>query len=162
MFAYKTVEPLAQNQQSGGAQSGSVKMATGDDSIKLWSKTFMQPLAPDVLTPFTYSVLAEISSRAWYQYYDRLGFSPQPKTPILRQYQGRAYTNMSVSAQLEATHGLIEPLTVSVDGTMRPIADWQKPGLFASFNVGRHQKRMERTLDELTAPSPGGRCVSLI
>lgn len=155
MFAYKTVEPLAQNEQSGNTQLGTGHMAAGDDCIKLWSKTFMQPLAPDVLTPFTYSVLAEISSRAWYQYYDRLGFNPQPKTPILRQYQGRAYTNMSISAQLEATHGWVEPLTVSVDGSMRPIADWQKPGVFASFNVGRYQKKIDRTLEELAADLPG-------
>ena len=114
----------------------------------------MLPMAAGVLTRFSYSVLAEIASRAWYEYYDRIKFEPTPRTTVLRHYQGRVYTNLSVSAQLDSQQGHIEPVILQIDQQPRPLADWQKPGMLVGLGVGRIQKRINQTLDALTAELP--------
>ena len=112
----------------------------------VWSQFPLQPLAPGALTPFSHSVLAELTSRAWYLYYDRLGFDPTPRSRVVRRHQGRVYFNLSLCSQLEADHAAIEPLALRVNGTLHPLATWEKPGFLAGFKVGRAQKRIDDTL----------------
>ena len=85
------------------------------------------------VTPFSYSVLAEIAGRAWYQYFDRLGFDPLPRARVLRQYQGRAYLNVTLSAQRDAEQAGLEPITLRVDGQRFPLCKWEKSGFLAGF-----------------------------
>ena len=47
----------------------------------IWSRSFLQPLAPGALTPFSASLVAATAPRAWYLYYDRLGFDPPRALP---------------------------------------------------------------------------------
>jgi pyruvate,water dikinase len=112
-------------------------------SETVWSQFPLQPLAPGVLTPFSYSVLAEIASRAWYLYYDRLGFEPAPRARVVRRHKGRVYFNISLSAQMEATHAGLEPLALQVNGQRQPLAAWEKPNLLAGLKLGRAQKKID-------------------
>src|SRR3954464_10470238 len=97
----------------------------------VWSRFPLQPFAPGALSPFSSSVLAELASRAWYLYYDRLGFDPTPRSRVVRRYQGHLYFNLSLSAQMEATHAALEPLTLRVNGQQQALAVWEKPGFLA-------------------------------
>jgi hypothetical protein len=115
----------------------------------VWSRAPIQPLAPGALTPFSFSVLAEILGRAWYNYYDRLGFAPQPRARVLRQYQGRAYQNLTLSAQLESTHAAVQPITLLVNGKPYPVADWEKPGFLGGMKFGRAQRKIDEQIDAL-------------
>ena len=116
-----------------------------------WSRLPLQPLVETGLTPFSYSVLAEIAGRAWYQYFDRLGFEPMPKARVLRQFQGRPYLNLTISAQREAEHAGLEPLTLRLDGQWFPLCKWEKPGLLAGFKAGLNQKKIDDTLKNLSS-----------
>jgi pyruvate,water dikinase len=123
----------------------------------VWSQYPLQPLAPGVLTPFSFSVLSELFSRAWYVYYDRLGFAPAPRTRLLRWRQGRAYLNLSVSARLEAAQAGVEPTTIRIDGQLHPLAVVEKAGFLAGFRLGRSRRRiedqfahLERHIEEIT------------
>lgn len=115
----------------------------------VWSRLPLQALAPDVLTPFSFSVLNELMSRAWFQYYDRLGFAPAPRTRVLRQHTGRAYLNLTVSARLEAEQAGVEPLTLSLNSRPHPLAPMAKSGLLAGFKLGRAQQKIGDTLTAL-------------
>jgi hypothetical protein len=115
----------------------------------VWSQFPLQPLAPGALSPLSSSVIAELTSRAWYLYYDRLGFDPTPRARIVRRYKGHLYFNLSLSAQLEATNAAVEPLALRVNGQQQPLATWEKPGFLAGFKVGRAQKK----IDDLLADS---------
>jgi pyruvate,water dikinase len=112
-------------------------------SETVWSQFPLQPLAPGVLTPFSYSVLAEIASRAWYLYYDRLGFEPAPRARVVRRHKGHVYFNISLSAQMEATYAGLEPLVLQVNGQRQPLATWEKPSLLAGLKLGRAQKKID-------------------
>lgn len=90
------------------------------DGAPVWSRTFLQPLAPRALTPFSASVLAEMAGRAWFNHYDRLGFDPTPKARVVRSLHGRPYFTFTLSAQLEAQHAGSEPPVLMIDGAMRP------------------------------------------
>ena len=94
----------------------------------VWSNLPLQPLVRGPMTPFSYSVVAEIAGRAWYQYFDRLGFNPTPCGRVVRQYQGRPYLNLTLSAQRDVEGAAIEPLTFVIDGAPFPICKWEKPG----------------------------------
>lgn len=94
-------------------------------------------------------MLAEILRRGWYNYYDRLGFEPPLSAPLVRQHHGRAYLNLSLSGQLEAQHGAIEPLTLLVNHQPFVIVPWQKPGLLGSLKTGHAQKKIASQLDAL-------------
>lgn len=112
----------------------------------VWSQFPLQPLAPGALTPFSYSVLAELASRAWYLYYDRLGFDPTPRSKVVRRHKGHIYFNLSLCAQIEASHAGREPLMLRINGERYLLATWEKPGLLASFKLGRGQKKIDDTL----------------
>lgn len=114
-----------------------------------WSRLPLQPLIAGGLTPFSHSLIAEIAGRAWYQYFDRLGFDPMPKARILRQYQGWPYLNLTLSAQRDAEYAGLEPLTLRLDGQLFPLCKWEKPGLLASFKAGLNQKKINDTLKSL-------------
>ncbi len=120
-------------------------------SRTVWSRLPLQPLVSEPLTPFSYSVLEEIAGRAWYQYYDRLGFAPMPKARIMRQYQGRPYLNLTLSAQRDAEQAALEPLTLRLDGQLFPVAKWEKPGLLAGIKAGFAQKKIEEVGKRLSA-----------
>ena len=125
-------------------QSGSQPAQVGT----LWSQFPLQPLAPGALSPFSASVLTELTSRAWYLYYDRLGFDPTPRSRVVRRYKGHLYFNLSLSAQMEAANAALEPLTLTLNGRRHPLATWEKPGFLAAFKFGRAQKRIDDLLTE--------------
>lgn len=114
----------------------------------VWSQFPLQPLAPGALTPFSYSVLAEIASRAWYLYYDRLGFDPTPRSQVVRRHQGRVYFNLSLPAQLDADQAGVEPLSLRLNGQRQPLANWEKPGFLAGLKLGRAQKKIDAQVAE--------------
>lgn len=113
----------------------------------VWSQDALQPFAPGVLTPFSFSVLAEMISRAWAAYGDRFGFTLAARSPILRRYQGRAYLNLSLPAQVEAEQAGIAPLALRVNGAPFALAAWEKPGFLGGLKLGRARKKR----DEQTA-----------
>jgi pyruvate,water dikinase len=123
-----------------------------------WSRVFLQSLAPGALTPFSQSTLTEIVGRAWYLYYSRLEFAPTPRARVVRSYQGRPYVNLTLSAQLEVQHAGIEPPVYVINGQMRPVCTWEKPGLLAGMKLGRGARKvadtavaLEAELDDLAA-----------
>ncbi|RIK33436.1 MAG: hypothetical protein DCC55_34935 [Chloroflexi bacterium] len=118
-------------------------------SRTVWSNLPLRPLVTGPLTPFSYHLLAEIAGRAWYQYYDRLGFDPMPRARVLRQHQGRPYLNLTISAQRDAESAAIEPLTLHLDGQPFAICKWEKPGLIAGLKFGLAQNRVESLLKSL-------------
>ncbi len=122
-----------------------------DNHSTVWSNAPLQPFAAGSLTPFSYSVLAEVVSRAWFAYYDRIGFTPASRPRLLRRYQGRAYLNLSSFAQIEAEQAGVMPLTLQVNGAALPLAAWEKPGFLAGFKLGRAQKKLNESLAGLTA-----------
>ena len=119
-------------------------------SRTVWSNLPLQPLVRGPMTPFSYSVVAEIAGRAWYQYFDRLGFNPTPRARVVRQYQGRPYLNLTLSAQRDVEGAAIEPLTFVIDGAPFPICKWEKPGLVASLKSALAQNKVEATLKSIT------------
>lgn len=114
----------------------------------VWSQFPLQPLAPGVLTPFSHSLLSELTSRAWYVHYDRLGFDPTPRSRLVRRYKGHVYFNVSLSAQMESTHAGLEPLALQINQQRQPLATWEKPGFLASFKMRRAQKKIDELLDD--------------
>ena len=118
-----------------------------EGDVTVWSKLPLQALAPGVLTPFSYSVLSEIVGRAWHQTYGRLGFDPAPRTPVLRQYQGRAYVNLSASARIEADRAGVAPMALRLNEQLFSLAELEKPGLLGGLKSGRNQKKIDDLLD---------------
>lgn len=116
----------------------------------VWSQFPLQPLTPGVLTPFSYSVLAELASRAWFVYFDRLGFEPTPRSRLVRLYKGRVYFNLSLSSQMEADHAGLEPLALHLNQQRLPLAKWEKPGFLAGFKLGRGQKKIDDVVADQT------------
>jgi hypothetical protein len=114
----------------------------------VWSQFPLQPLAPGLLTPFSHSVLSELTSRAWYIHYDRLGFAPTPRSRLVRRYKGHVYFNISLAAQMESTHAGLEPLALQINQQRHPLATWEKPGFLAGFKMGRAQKKIDELLDD--------------
>jgi len=123
-----------------GVQAGRMAM--------VWSQFPLQPLASGVLTPLSHSVLAELAGRSWYAHYDRLGFSPTPRSRVVRRHKGRAYFNLSLSAQLEAEQAGVEPPMLQVNQQQQHLAAWEKPGFLAGFKFGRAQKKIDEALAE--------------
>lgn len=105
---------------------------------------------PTAQTPFSYSTLAEIARSAWFRYYDRLGYAVSLPLRPLRQYQGRAYLNLSLIGENDANFAALEPLTFTVDGQSVPVATWSKPSLLTSLKMGRNQKKITALLESLS------------
>lgn len=129
---------------SGGLPSG---------SRTAWSQLPLRPLVRGPLTPFSYSVLAEVIGRAWYQYFDKLGFDPMPRARVLRQHHGHPYLNLTISAQRDAENAALEPLTLLLDQQPFPICKWEKPGFFAGLKANLAQGKIENYLKTLLAES---------
>jgi hypothetical protein len=123
---------------------------TGD----VWARSLLEPLAPGALTPFTNSLLTEVTARAWYLYFDRLGFQPAPRSRLVRVYHGCPYVNLSISARLDAENAGVEPPHLRLDGMDRSLASWEKPGFFAGIKLGRGANKIEETLDALRRELP--------
>ena len=123
-------------------------------SRTVWSQLSLQPLAAQPLTPFSYSTLDEVAKSAWYQYFDELDFDPMPRARVLRQHQGRAYLNLTLSAQCDADQAAIEPLTLQVNGEPFAIAKWEKPGLLAGLKMSRNRKKVDRLLESYRQQMP--------
>ena len=115
----------------------------------VWSRGFFAPLAPAALTPFSASVVGEMAGRSWYNYYDRLGFDPTPKARVVRQLHGRPYFTLTLSAQLEAQQAGSEPPALRVNGALRPLARWEKPGLLAGLKLGGNARKLAAVLPAL-------------
>lgn len=109
-----------------------------------WSRLLFLPHCASRLTPFSYSVLAESAGRAWFHYYDALGFDPMPRARVVRQHNGSAYFNLTMSAQREAEAAGIDPITLIVDGSPLPIAKVEKGGFLAGLKASRGEKKQER------------------
>ena len=109
-----------------------------------WSRLLLQPLAGDLLTPLSYSVLGEVAGRAWFVYYDKLGFDPMPRARVARQSNGRAYFNLTLSAQREGEFAAMEPISFVVDGTAQPLVRVEKPGFLAAMKTGRAAARIDK------------------
>ena len=118
-----------------------------------WSRALVQPLGADLLTPFSFSVLAEVLGRAWYLHYDRLGFDPMPRARVVRQHNGRAYFNLTMSAQREAEHAALEPVTFKIDGTPFPVVKVEKGGFLAAIKAGQNLRKLTRTARTLAEES---------
>lgn len=121
------------------------QISTGPSTV--WSRLALSPLAPDLLTPFSYSTHAEIVRRGWYAYYDSLDAAPTPGAQLVRQHKGRAYLNLSISAALDAQLGL-EPLALRINGQRQLLAPWTKPGLLSSL-LNRSARKVTNLLDEM-------------
>lgn len=115
-------------------------------SRTVWSQLSLQPLTGQPLTPFSYSILDEVAKSAWYHYFDELGFEPMPRARVLRQQQGRAYLNLTLSAQREVEQAAVEPLCLEINGQPFALAKWEKPGFLAGIKLGRNRKKIEQLL----------------
>jgi hypothetical protein len=129
---------------TGKTQSGSQPAGA-----PVWSRDFLQPLAPGALTPFSSSVLHEMAGRSWYNYFDRLGFDPTPKSRVVRSLHGRPYFTLTLSAQLDAQQAGIEPPVLHIGGMARQIARWEKPGLLSGLKLGGNARKISAVLQAL-------------
>ena len=118
----------------------------------IWSKLPLQALAPGVLTPFSYSVLAEVVERAWRLYYARLGFAPAAGIRLVRQIQGRAYVSLSADARADADYAGVASPTLRFNGESFTLATPGKQGLLGGLKSGRNQKK----IDDLIASAGQG------
>lgn len=122
---------------------------------EIWSHGPLHPF-PDILTPFSYSVLAEITARAWFRYYDRLGqeITLRAKT-IMRHHYGRAYLNVRWIHQQDASLLGLRPINLRINGENVPLAQWEKPGLLDGFRQGRNQRKLDGLLRDLESEIGG-------
>lgn len=124
---------------------------TGDGPLygTVWDHLPLHSFAAQPLSPFSYSMIAEILRRGWFNYYSRLGFDPQHSAKLCRQYQGLPYLNLTISAELEAEKAGIDPLTLRIDEEPRTVATAKKQGIFAGLTSGRSQRKINSVLREL-------------
>lgn len=115
----------------------------------VWSNLPLQPLAQGILTPLSYSTLAEVMGRAWYRYFDALDFDPMPKARIMRQVNGLPYLSLTLSAQRDAEQAAIEPITLQMNGQPFPVSKWEKPGFLAALKFGMKERKVQPLLDKL-------------
>lgn len=126
----------------------------GTEAGTVWGRSLFEPLAPDALTPFTGSLLSEIAARAWYLYYDRLGFGPMLRAEVVRLHAGRPYINLTLSSTLDAENAGVAPPVFRLDGVARPLFAWEKPGFLAGMKLARGAKKIEDTLRTLQQELP--------
>lgn len=131
----------------------SISGAPGAQAV-VWNAGPLQPLGGGVLTPLSASVLSELMRRAWFAYYDRLGFEPAPLTKVARVHAGRLYLNQSISAQMDAQQAGLVPQTLTVNGGPLALATVEKPGFLAGFKVRGKRKQVEQLADTLLDEAP--------
>ena len=120
---------------------------------RIWYRNPLQPFS-DILTPFSYSVLAEVTGSAWFRYYDRLGVElPYVPRNLTRHFQGRPYLNVKWISEQDVAFAGLEPMTFSVDGRTIPVCTGGKGGLLHGFRMGRNQKKVHNLLTTLAAES---------
>jgi pyruvate,water dikinase len=128
----------------------------------VWSNLPLQAFS-DILTPFSYSVLAEISKRAWFRYYERMGLTlPFAPRSLMRYHYGRPYLDIQWICERDVELAGIEPITLRINGEIVPICKWTKPNLLGGFRNSRNQRRLTDQLekflheiDTITAQSRG-------
>lgn len=125
-----------------------------DENPTVWSAAALQPLGGGVLTPLSASVLVELVRRAWFAYFDRLGFAPAPMTRVARVHAGRVYLNLSISAGLDAEQAALTPVTLQVNGAPLPLAALEKPGLLGSLRVRGKRKQVAQLAATLWEEAP--------
>lgn len=119
-------------------------------SKHIWSRSPLQPFS-DILTPFSYSVLAEISKQAWFGYYDRLDLDlPYVPNTIIRHYHGRPYLNIKWICQRDVELAGLAPLAFRVNGEEVAVCEWSKPNFLEGFRNNRIRKKMAVFLDTLS------------
>ncbi len=128
--------------------------SSGSETGPVWGSALLAPLAPDALTPFSGSLLTEIAARAWYLYYDRLGFDPSPRSRIVRLHAGHPFVNLTLSATLDAEHAGVTPPLLRLDGVLRPLIAWEKPGFWAGMKLARGARKIEEVLHSLQQELP--------
>ena len=124
----------------------------------VWSNLPLRPLAEGILTPLSYSTLADVVGRAWYKYFDALDFDPMPRARVMRQVNGLPYLSLTLSAQRDAEQAAIEPMSLLVNGQPFAITKWEKPGFLAGIKFGMKERKVmaliekqEQEIDKITA-----------
>ena len=120
----------------------------------LWTRSYFYPFVA-VFSPFSYSVLAEISRRAWFHYYSRLGhdigFAPKN---LVRSVDGRPYLDLKWLCEQDIAISGLQPPLLRLNGAPVAICAWEKPGLLTAFKLGRSQKKLADLLNSLAAEMP--------
>jgi phosphohistidine swiveling domain-containing protein len=115
----------------------------------LWTRSYFYPFV-SVFSPFSHSVLAEISRRAWFHYYSRLGhdigFAPKN---LVRSVDGRPYLDLKWLCEQDVAFAGLPPLSLHLNQKAVNICPWEKPGLVAGFKFGRNQKKIDDLLNGL-------------
>ncbi len=120
----------------------------------VWSRSLLQPFA-EVLTPFSYSVLAEITPRAWFRYYSRAGHTlAAPPQGIIRQYRGRPYLDVRWIAEQDAAFAGLNPPVLHVDGRDIPVCDPPGNGILSGLRFRHHRRRLREAVDQLIEELP--------
>lgn len=124
--------------------------AAPSGSRGLWTRSYFYPFVT-LFTPFSYSVVAEISRRAWFHYYTRLGtgigFAPKS---LIRNSHGRPYLDLKWVCEQDVAFAGLEPPTLRLNGAPVAICPWEKPGLVAGFKFSRNQKKIADLLSALS------------
>ncbi len=116
----------------------------------VWSRVPLQPFS-DILTPFSYSVLAEISKHAWYRYYDRLGLTlPYAPPKIMRHHYGRPYLDIKWICQRDAEFAGLEPMVFEINGEPFALCTVAKSNFIGTFRNNLSQRRLEAQLQSLS------------
>ena len=120
----------------------------------LWTRSYFTPFVA-VFSPFSYSVLAEITRRAWFHYYTRLGaeiaFTPKS---LVHNADGRPYLDLQWLCEQDVAFAGLQPLLLRLNGAPVAICAWEKPGLLAAFKLGRNQKKIAELPNSLAAEMP--------
>lgn len=123
--------------------------ASPGQSKQIWSRMPLQPFS-DILTPFSYSVLAEMTRRAWFRYYERIGLAlPFAPRHLCRRHYGRLYLDIKWICERDAEAAGLEPLVFLVNGKPTPVCAWTKPGFLGGLRNGRNQRRLATELERM-------------
>ena len=118
-------------------------------SKQIWSRLPLQPFS-DILSTFSYSVLAEISKRSWFRYYDTMGLKlPFAPRNITRHYYGRPYLDVKWICERDVELAALAPMVFQINGKAVPVCESTKPGFLAAFGVSRSRRRIQSQLEKL-------------
>lgn len=124
--------------------------ASPAQSKQIWSRMPLQPFS-DILTPFSYSVLAEVSRRAWFRYYERMGLRlPFAPRHLCKQHYGRFYIDIKWICERDVEAAGIQPMAFLVNGEKVIVCTWTKPSLIAGMRNSRNQRRLSNELNQMT------------